>query len=126
VLFFIILLILIAIIWFAYSSWALAYVRFKNNEIQYFSFFKIQKIKLTDLIAINFHHDTALGSMELWEFKSNIEESIVIPSKTFYINSVLKSLENNLSNFSLNNFQKTFDEKDHEEIIEVWKINPSG
>ena len=56
-LFFIIVIILIGIIWFAYSSWAFAYVRFKNYEIHYFSLFKIQKIKLTDLVAINFHHD---------------------------------------------------------------------
>ena len=122
-LFFTIVIILIAIIWFAYSSWAFAYVRFKNYEIQYFSFFQIQKIKLTDLVAINFHHDNAFGSIELWEFKSCNEKPIIVPSKTFFIDKVLKSLENNLSDFSLNNFKKTFDEKDHEEIIEVWKIN---
>jgi len=123
VLFFTIVIILIGIIWFAYSSWAFAYIRFENYEIQYFSLFQIQKIKLTDLVAINFHHDTVLGAMELWEFKSRNEKPIIVPSKTFYIDKVLKSLENNLSDFSLDNFKKTFDKKDHEEIIEVWKLN---
>ncbi len=121
-LFFTILLILIAIIWFAYSSWAFAYVRFKNNEIQYFSFFKIQKIKTVDLIAINFHYDIVLGAMESWEFKSRNKKSIIIPAKTFFINKVLKSLETKLSDFTLKNFEKIFNERGFEENIEIWKV----
>ena len=99
----------------------LAYIKADNIQIKCYRPFQIQKIFLKELIEINYHYHAVVGFVALWEFLDKDGNSIDVSPGTLGLKQTLRGLENNLSGFSLKNFDQMFKDGDVQDILNIWK-----
>lgn len=92
-----------------------------NDKLYKRHMFRSEELAMENLEKIIFHYHAAVGFVGTWEFVSTSGKSLEIDSKANGMNKVLSFLENELENFSINEFDKKFEDGDVVDSIDVWR-----
>ena len=84
---------------------------------------KQEQMPISDISEIKYHYHAVVGFVAVWEFIDRSAKRLLVHGEAKGIETVLSSLENALTGFSLVEFQRKFDEGDVQDVIDVWKAS---
>ena len=82
---------------------------------------KEAQMPISDIAEIKYHYHAVVGFVAVWEFIGVNADRLLVRGDAKGIETVLSTLERVITGFSLNEFNRKFDQGDVEDVIDVWK-----
>ena len=106
--------------WIVYTVWPERVVVADGKLVKRHGWRTIDVLPLTELAQIKYHYHAVVGFTAVWEFISVSGRSFTVATYSNTMPKALAELEGRLRNFSVEDFNRKFQEGDVEDTLDVW------
>lgn len=93
----------------------------RNSELIHLASFRLQRMRLNELVELRFHYHAVVGFVGVWECRDAKQNSLNFAHSSIGRKTLLRKFERELEGFSIDHFQKLFEDGDIEDELLVWR-----